>query len=446
MAGRDRPRQGPAEQGRAAHRRGRPRRAARPSPARRSRAGSSRSASSASPSSASSPLPMRPSASTGSSPTLLASRRHGPRHRGRRRARHRHGPLALFTIVFAELVPEDARAGQCGAVRARVRAARSTSSAGSSPVIAAADRGHAAGSPGMLRRRRDEPRPRSRAEELRLIVERGGEQGILEAEEEQMIDAVIELGDRRVHEVMVPRIAIAALPVDRVVRRGDRHDRRGGPLPRCRSTRRPIDEIVGILYAKDLLPFLKDAPTRGRRCARCSGRRSSCPSRCRSTTCSTSSSAGRSTSRSSSTSTAGRPAWSRSRTCSRRSSARSRTSTTSRSRWSCALRGRGARRRPGLDRRAGGAVRHRARARGRGRVRHGRRAGLPPDRRDPGAGRPGRASDGLTLTVESTDGRRVGKILASSRDDRTGEDGDAGATDDGGSLAAAALRVTDQIA
>src|SRR5829696_260863 len=49
------------------------------------------------------------------------------------------------------------------------------------------------------------------AEELRLIVERGGEQGILEAEEEQMINAVIELGERRVHEVMVPRVAIAAL-------------------------------------------------------------------------------------------------------------------------------------------------------------------------------------------------------------------------------------------
>jgi len=37
-----------------------------------------------------------------------------------------------------------------------------------------------------------------------LIVERGGEQGVLEAEEEQMIHAVIELGERRLHEVMVP--------------------------------------------------------------------------------------------------------------------------------------------------------------------------------------------------------------------------------------------------
>jgi len=94
------------------------------------------------------------------------------------------------------------------------------------------------------------------AEELRLIVERGGEQGILEAEEEQMIHAVIELGDRRLHEVMTPRIAIVALPasatfedaIDRIVEEG--HSR----IPVYEST---VDEIVGILYAKDLLPFLK---------------------------------------------------------------------------------------------------------------------------------------------------------------------------------------------
>jgi putative hemolysin len=96
-------------------------------------------------------------------------------------------------------------------------------------------------------------------EELKLLVERGGEQGILEAEEEQMIHAVIELGDRRVHEVMVPRTAMVALPVtatfdeaiDTVVEGG--HSR----VPMYQES---VDEIVGILYAKDLLPFLKEAP------------------------------------------------------------------------------------------------------------------------------------------------------------------------------------------
>ena len=94
------------------------------------------------------------------------------------------------------------------------------------------------------------------SQELKLIVERGGEQGILEAEEEQMISAVIELGERRLHEIMVPRTDISALPVttslddaiDTIIREG--HSR----IPVYENS---IDEVCGILYAKDLLPVLK---------------------------------------------------------------------------------------------------------------------------------------------------------------------------------------------
>jgi putative hemolysin len=96
------------------------------------------------------------------------------------------------------------------------------------------------------------------AEELKLIVERGGEEGVLEAEEEQMIHAVIELGERRVHEVMIPRIDIVGMEadveletaVDRIIEGG--HSR----LPVWEGS---VDQILGILYAKDLLPFLKAA-------------------------------------------------------------------------------------------------------------------------------------------------------------------------------------------
>ncbi|MDQ3127562.1 MAG: hemolysin family protein, partial [Chloroflexota bacterium] len=95
-------------------------------------------------------------------------------------------------------------------------------------------------------------------EELKLFVERGGEQGILEAEEEQMINSIIELGSRRLHEVMIPRIAIVALAasatldeaIDLVVEEG--HSR----IPVYEES---IDEVVGILYAKDLLPILKSS-------------------------------------------------------------------------------------------------------------------------------------------------------------------------------------------
>jgi putative hemolysin len=93
-------------------------------------------------------------------------------------------------------------------------------------------------------------------EELKLLVETGSEQGEIEEEEKEMIHGVIELGDKAVHEVMVPRIGIRAIDVndsieeviDMIVAAG--HSR----LPVYEEN---LDNIVGILYAKDLLPYLK---------------------------------------------------------------------------------------------------------------------------------------------------------------------------------------------
>jgi putative hemolysin len=93
------------------------------------------------------------------------------------------------------------------------------------------------------------------AEELMIIVERGEKEGVIEAEEQQMIGAVLELGEQRVHEVMVPRIDIKALPEDApqdqileaIVSAG--HSR----IPVYQES---IDNVIGVLYAKDLLPVL----------------------------------------------------------------------------------------------------------------------------------------------------------------------------------------------
>ena len=93
-------------------------------------------------------------------------------------------------------------------------------------------------------------------EELKLLVETGSEQGEIEEEEKEMIHGVIELGDKRVHEVMVPRIGIRAINVD------DTLDEVLDMIIAAGHSRLPVfdeslDNIVGILYAKDLLPYLK---------------------------------------------------------------------------------------------------------------------------------------------------------------------------------------------
>ncbi len=164
--------------------------------------------------------------------------------------------LALFTIVFAELVPKTL--ALANAERFALTLARPIDFLGrlAAPVIAVLT--------GVTRRvarifgAEVSSEAEITAEELRLIVERGGEQGVLEAEEEQMINAVIELGDRRVHEVMVPRVSIVGIradasfeeAIDLVV--GEGHSR----IPAYEES---IDEVVGFLYAKDLLPYLKSA-------------------------------------------------------------------------------------------------------------------------------------------------------------------------------------------
>jgi len=162
--------------------------------------------------------------------------------------------LSLFTIVFGELVPKSLALAHTERFALTLSAFVDFLLRPLSPLVAlltfvttAISRALGAG---------EMDSSQMSTQELKFIVERGGEQGILEAEEEQMINAVIELGDRRVHEVMIPRIAIAGLPatatmeeaIDKVVEEG--HSR----IPVYEDS---VDEVIGILYAKDLLPFLK---------------------------------------------------------------------------------------------------------------------------------------------------------------------------------------------
>ncbi len=163
--------------------------------------------------------------------------------------------LSLFTIVFGELVPKSLALAHTEAFALRLSGfitfllrlfgplvgALTAVTTGISRMLGAGDQ-----SEGVMS-----------TEELKILVERGGEQGILEAEEEQMIHAVIELGDQRVHEVMVPRTSMVTLPVTASL--GEAIDTViDGGHSRIPVYGESIDEVVGLLYAKDLLPFLKE--------------------------------------------------------------------------------------------------------------------------------------------------------------------------------------------
>ena len=101
-------------------------------------------------------------------------------------------------------------------------------------------------------------------EELKMLVQSGSEEAGIEEEEKMMIPRIIELGDKRVHEVMVPRIGIKAVDIaapveealDLIVRAG--HSR----LPVYSES---LDNVIGILYARDLLPYVKSNGRAGSR-------------------------------------------------------------------------------------------------------------------------------------------------------------------------------------
>jgi CBS domain containing-hemolysin-like protein len=89
-------------------------------------------------------------------------------------------------------------------------------------------------------------------EEIRSMAEVGSEEGAIEEEEKDLIHSIFEFGDTVVREVMTPRPDVVGIEVsesldqvlDLVVRHG--YSR----IPVFRTTQ---DDIVGIVYAKDVL-------------------------------------------------------------------------------------------------------------------------------------------------------------------------------------------------
>lgn len=90
------------------------------------------------------------------------------------------------------------------------------------------------------------------AEEIKTLVDAGSEEGVLEDEEKEMIYSIIRFGDTLAREVMVPRIDIIAIEHDASLEEALRVIIEGGHsrIPVYQET---IDNIIGVLYAKDLL-------------------------------------------------------------------------------------------------------------------------------------------------------------------------------------------------
>ena len=96
------------------------------------------------------------------------------------------------------------------------------------------------------------PGPFMTEEEIRGIISVGEEEGVLEEEEKEMIDSIFEFGDTKVQEVMVPRLDIIAVEAGRSLSDILKAAVEAGHS-RIPVFDKKIDNIIGILYVKDLL-------------------------------------------------------------------------------------------------------------------------------------------------------------------------------------------------
>jgi len=93
-------------------------------------------------------------------------------------------------------------------------------------------------------------------EELRLLVSVGEKEGVLEEEETEMIHSIFEFADTTVREVMIPRIDMVTLESDATVDQAVDLALEAG-FSRIPVYEESIDEIIGVLYTKDMLKQLR---------------------------------------------------------------------------------------------------------------------------------------------------------------------------------------------
>ena len=93
------------------------------------------------------------------------------------------------------------------------------------------------------------------AEELHLIVAEASNAGVIEESERAIISGVVRLADRPVREVMTPRTEVEWIDLDA----GDAALRErliAMPHSRMPVARGSVDEIVGVVRARDIVPLL----------------------------------------------------------------------------------------------------------------------------------------------------------------------------------------------
>ncbi|MDR9414924.1 MAG: CNNM domain-containing protein [Gracilimonas sp.] len=103
------------------------------------------------------------------------------------------------------------------------------------------------------------PKPTSKMtqEDIRTMAEVGEQEGSIKEDEREIIENVIGFGDIAVREIMTSRVNIIAISLDDALPEVLKKIRENG-LSRMPLFENDLDNIVGVLYAKDVLPYLNE--------------------------------------------------------------------------------------------------------------------------------------------------------------------------------------------
>ena len=91
-------------------------------------------------------------------------------------------------------------------------------------------------------------------EELKLVLKKGSESGVIEKEESEMINEIIRFGDKRASALMTPRVDVQWIDITETEEK-ILHEALASPHPRMLVCEENIDQIKGVVNVKDVLSF-----------------------------------------------------------------------------------------------------------------------------------------------------------------------------------------------
>ena len=167
--------------------------------------------------------------------------------------------LSYFTLVFGELAPKRIAMKNCEKIAFFSVSVLNVISVITAPFVALLT--FSTNIISKLFGVSDKEEKTVTEEEIRMMIEVGGEKGTIEQDERNMINNVFEFNDKHVSEIMIPRTDMFAIDnkmsiseVSKLIE--DKHI-----FSRIPVYKETIDNIVGIVHFKDILYSDKDKDT-----------------------------------------------------------------------------------------------------------------------------------------------------------------------------------------